>query len=317
MTRSILLLFISFWTLHGSLIAQTDLPIRALEPTISGEGIENLVRYTLPDGGSATISINAAHVVDEQLLLLQGLDEGRPGFLGMHMLRISENEGLATFEGWWASARRVDSLPEHYAMRLMAAQAVGEQVFLGFAMEAEKPVGWYVVGVGPDGEEIDGYVEAIQWNPVTEDWDVPSFQVRTAVGSDVRIAAEGVLYAVQRDGDWHLAEAKRVAYRHAGEQGFVLDYYPEGIHELKVKGLGKLQYYLPVPGHVVFIGGRPKDLVKAGKAISEAEGKRDVRMFSSNGAFEAYYLRKLDPEKYEGEWEAGFLGRLMGEKLER
>ena len=65
MTRSILLLFISFWTLHGALWARADLPIRALEPTISGEGIENLVRYNLPDGGSATISINAAHMVDE------------------------------------------------------------------------------------------------------------------------------------------------------------------------------------------------------------------------------------------------------------
>lgn len=316
MFKSILFLALFVVGFSSGLDAQSDLPMRTLEPNIAGEGIENLVRYNLPGGGSQTVSLSAAHVVDESMLLLQGLDENRPGLLGLHLLSMQEQNGNTVFEPFWTSGRRVDSLPEHYTIRFMQAQRVDGRLFLGFTLEKEKPVGWYLVGVAEDGMEIDGHVEAMQWNPERESWDIPSFRVSSAVGSELRIAAEGVLYAIKRDGEWHLADGKRVAYRHAGEAGFLLDYYPEGIHELKVKGLGKLRYSVPVPGHVVFFE-RPKDMVKAGKAVSEAEGKRDIRMFSSNGAFEAYYLRHFDAERYEGEWENGFLGRMMGDKLEK
>lgn len=295
--------------------AQSELPVFPLEPTISGEGVENLIRYSLPDGGSRTISLSQSYVVDERLLFLQGLDESRPGLLGLSLLSIEEEEGVKKYGEWWMSERRVDSLPEHYALRLLKAEEVNEILFLSFGMELELPFAAYLVGVKKGGQVLDGVVEALRWDGKVEDWKAPRLSVRSAVDGDVRVAVSDGIHCVKRDGDWHVVDGKRVNYRHVDGR-FVLDYFPEGIHQLKVKGLGNLRYSVPVPGHVVFIG-TPKDMLKAGKAVSEAEGKRDLLMFNNTEAMEAYYLQFLDKERYGEAWQSGFLGRLMGDKLER
>ena len=296
---------------------QTGVPARALNFPLSGEGVENLVRYSLAEGGSRTVSVSAAYDLDGRLVLLQGLDQERPGMLGLQVLQVGEWHGNARYEGFWSSSKQVDSLPEHYVMRFMEAQEVDGRLFLVFSMELEEVFGVYVAGIQPGSADVEGFVEVLRWDEEQESWVAPDLEIKSGGGDAVRMAASEGIYAVRLDdGALHVVDGRRVSYRYVAGQGFVLEYFPEGIHELKVKGLGTLRYTVPVPGHVVFIG-QPGDLVKAAKAVSEAEGKRDIRMFSSTGGFEAYYLQAMGGAEYAKEAESGFLGRLMGEKLER